>query len=211
MAQRVLGAELPDGCSLYLRGSVVEREDLHPRSDIDLVAVGAVSLAIQTQLQGLLADALRPIDAAVLSHADLAENACHRVLLSARARHVGSPALRLALEPATDDTVWSFWWRYRVFLVTPRVGTTTGLRVCELKQLTRAFGVVRWFAEHRLTRDIATCLSWAETHVPEAAAVLRAAWGEVDECPDGLVGALDIRKVHAELVDFVRRTCAPGR
>ncbi len=217
LARRVVRAvgevALPEAVGVYLRGSAIERLEPHPRADIDLVAVGPADLheAVSAALRAALQPEGRPIEVATLTPEAFAVDPVTRVLVGTRAMCIAGPPLEVPAVPAADATVRAFWARYAAFLVFPRPGTSVMRRVCELKQLTRSFGVVRWFLDGLFTRDVEASLAFADAWAPRSASILRAAWRAVEEAPDDPVGALDADAVRAPLVDFVRAMHAAGR
>lgn len=216
LAARVEGVaraiDVPAGVSVYLRGGSVERVVPHPRADIDLVVVGPLAArAVGAMLQRALHGEGRPVEVTHLSYSELADDVVHRVLLSTRARCVTGLPLELQLVPATDAVVWAFWQRYSAFVVTPRAGTHPLRRVCELKQLTRCYGVVQWFVDGVFTRDVAACLEFADAWAPAAAGLLRACWDAIEGVEDEPVGPVDVNVIRGPLIPFVRLMHAAGR
>ncbi len=208
----VRALRLPEGVSVYLRGGVAERVTPHPRADIDLVTVGpAAAHGLAEPLREALAREGRPVEVTHLTPEALGDDVVHRVLLSTRARLLAGPGVDVPPVLATDAVVWAFWTRYAAFLVAPRAGTPPIRRVCELKQLTRCFGAVRWFLDGVFTRDVAASLAFADRWAPAAARRLRAGWAEVEADGVSPVGRLNADAIRAPLVPFVQEMHALGR
>ena len=70
--------------------------------------------------------------------------------------------------------------RLGVWKLPARLSPRLVRRVCELKQATRAFGVWRFCAGGPFSRDLATCLDYADVLAPDAGARLRQAWCAVN-------------------------------
>jgi hypothetical protein len=106
-----------------------------------------------------------------------------RLLLATRSLLLTGPARTFAPVAADEVTLRDHGRRYRIWRLEDGLSARKGRRLCELKQLTRAFGVLHRLAGGAFSRDIAYCLEIADQLHPPSAAVLRAAWTALPACP----------------------------
>ncbi len=151
--------------SVFLRGSTVEQPNPHKQADIDLLLLGD-----GTGSPWISIDALRSFGrfvdvVAIIAQGPRSDPALH-LLSQVRALLVcGTPATQ---EPVKLDRslLLAHWRRYDPGGL-PGELTSAGLqRVAEVKRLVRSAGLVSTLRTGQFTRDLGTCLAWAEEEGP---------------------------------------------
>ena len=174
----------PDGATLYLRGSRLEESLPHPSADLDMVCVvddPSVRLAAWRAIEPWIRRQTWQVDAHATRAVDVDACGATRLLLATRSLRVLGPPLAFRPVPADWSTMHDHGLRYGVWRVPDNLAIGVRARVAELKALTRAWGVLRFLEDGVFSRDVATCLRWAEQASPTHGAVLRNAWTTVGE------------------------------
>lgn len=201
----LVAAALPRSCSVYVRGSRLEEEVPHVRADLDLVVVADTVDDKRRSWEVLRPWAqAQPWDVDLMGHLTTEVEATpeFRLLLSTRACRVLGPARRWAPVPADQATMRAHARRYGPRMIrSPLVGLRRE-RVCALKLLTRTFGVWAFDEGLPFSRDIATCVAYAEALASDAGEQLRAAWACVDA--DVPIDVSDVRRALLDGCRFVR-------
>lgn len=190
--REALGAlGVPEGCTVYLRGSRLEETLPHARADLDLVVVADEVEEKRRSWEVLRPWALaQPIQVDLMGHlrAEIVARPEFRLLLATRARRVLGPPRTWTPVPADDATMRAHARAYAVSMIRTPLSGGSRMRVCALKQLTRAFGVWAFTTGRPFSRDVATCILYAEVLAPGVGAALRDAWTRVDDDPNIEVG-----------------------
>jgi hypothetical protein len=199
---------IPAGCSLFLRGGVLEECRPHPKSDIDLMVVGPqeesgpAAASIRTRLACLG----RPVEAVPFESWQLARHVQIRMLVRCRSLQFSGPAVALPVLPVDSVLRQALWNCYAPCLLPPQLEGPVRQRLVTVKYLLRAVGVLGLF-DGRYSRDLRTCLAWSKAYVPETQGLLEEAFASLEDADPQ---PLDIRDALYELEKaFVELSQAP--
>ena len=190
----------PPGVKLFMRGSVLEELEPHPRADLDVVLVAPYECwsTVEQGLRPLVAQELRVVDVQPMTPEDAHACIPTRLLLHTRSFQVHGEEERFDAVPANADTMRAHLRRYGASVLPDVLDSVRARRVCELKQLTRSFGVFGFLQDGRFTRDIRCCLDVAHRLAPEAGQTLEACWAAVDGIDEPLP-PMPVLRVHEGL------------
>ncbi len=187
----------PDGVTVYLRGSRLEDPDPFPEADIDLITVVDDLAARQAAWESMRtwseAQSLQ-VDTSAWSAREVEACAALRQLVVTRSHWLLGPPRAFSRVPADMATMRALAMRLGVWKIPAELSMHRVRRVCELKQLTRAFGVWHFLETGAFSRDVAICLTLAESLAPLAGRTLRQAWDQLDA-----LELLDVQVVLASL------------
>ncbi len=181
--ERVQRTNLTPEVDVFLRGSVLEEPTPHPEADLDLVVVCSRRhwADVSATLQQTLAPLGRPIDLLPIEPNDLQVAPSIRLLITTRSLHLSGRCPLFPLVAADLRTMKAHWFRYAPFNLPSVLTSSRRRRVCELKLLTRSFGVLEFFSTGRFSRGIKTCLHWAREINPEAGLRLHRFWTALED------------------------------
>jgi len=179
---KVRSIAIPEGDSLFIRGSMVEEHSPHPKSDIDFFYVGDVYQGhrIGKEIELKLNDLDRPVEVAVITKHEAETSDVYRLLLHTRSKLIAGKPIIFAPVKANFKTMQSHYNRYGAFMVNDVLSGTLQRRVCELKQLTRSFAIPQFFLHGQFSRDIFTCVNWAKQIDLKAGDFLEKYWYQLD-------------------------------
>ena len=180
---KVRSIAIPEGDSLFIRGSMVEEHSPHPKSDIDFFYVGDVYQGhrISKEIELKLNDLNRPVEVAVITKYEAETSDVYRLLLQTRSKHIAGKPMVFAPVKANFKTMQSHYNRYGAFMVSDVLSGAMQRRVCELKQLTRSFAISHFFLHQQFSRDIFTCVKWAKQIDLKAGNLLENYWHQLDD------------------------------
>ena len=190
--------------SIYLRGSVLESAAPFPAADLDLfiIHVDGRRRELRADLQWLTR---RPLDIKWLQTEDLNTDYVFRALLAHRSVHVSGPAQPLEACRVDQEFCWKHWVTYCIAAMPPKLECDHRRALIYFKQLTRCVGVIMLLKEQRFTRDIAACISYAETLGSELYSTLSRLRVGVETRVDATI---DIRLAKRELAGLFDRWSA---
>lgn len=190
----------PPGVKLFIRGSVIEDLEPHPQADLDIVLLAPYEYwsGVERALGPMVARESREVDVHPMTPDDAHACVPTRLLLHTRSLQVHGEEERFRAVPANADTMRAHLRRYGASELPDVLDSVRSRRVCELKQLTRSFGVFGFLQEGRFSRDIRCCLNVAHRLAPEAAQTLEACWATVDGSDDPLP-PMPVQLVHEGL------------
>lgn len=174
--------DIPKNTSIYLRGSFLETDILHPNSDVDLVIISETSVLefIQT-INTHLAFINRPIEIVCLSSEDLHLSSTYRLLLHTRSLHIAGPEVVFDPVLANLETMRGHYFHYKPHMLAATLSLSKPLRIMQLKQITRSYGILHFMLDgSEFSRDIPTCLKWANQMNKQNGAELIRLWDTVD-------------------------------
>lgn len=178
--------DIPKNTSIYLRGSFLETDILHPNSDVDLVIISEISVLefIQT-INTHLAFINRPIEIVCLSSEDLHLSSTYRLLLHTRSLHIAGPEVVFDPVLANLETMRDHFFHYKPHMLSPYLSLNKSIRIMQLKQITRAYGILYFMKNQEFfSRDILTCIKWAREIDWKSGERLGDLWSNVDFITD---------------------------
>lgn len=175
-------ADFLQGCSVWIRGSLLEELEPHPKSDIDLMVVTlkANTEEIQQQLQMLLQPFNRPVEGIVVSPDEL-EDLWHLQWLiryrSYLVRGVDFLQPKVVVDARFIKRLGHF---YRPLFVPHILEGPVRNRLVAVKYLLRTIGVLG-LQDGMYTRDVRTCLVWSEKYVSDSAVMLHTIFADLEK------------------------------
>ena len=190
---------LPISSSLYMRGSLTEELYPHPKSDVDIILIDTRNQTeiISNTIREKLAYLNRPIEINPLKMQEINSSQLYRLLLQTRATHISGRKIDFKPVAADLETMKNHYYTYLAFTLNDVLKSTIQRRVCELKQLTRSFGIVNFLLHGQFSRDIFTCIQWAKRIDQEAGSQLESFWYQIDQ--NTHIPNMDIRYIKEKL------------
>lgn len=183
ISDKIASISLPASSSLYMRGSIVEEFKPHPKSDVDIILIQSSekSQEIIKILHSELSYLNRPIEIHPMTMNEINSNPTFELLLHTRAKHLSG--LKIDFNPilANFETMSSHYNTYRAYMINDILVGNEQQRVCELKQITRSFGIVNFLLLGEFSRDIYTCIQWAKRIDKKAGELLELFWLQLNE------------------------------
>jgi len=167
--------------SIYLRGSFLECKKLFSSSDIDIIVVADnLDNQIINEIKSKLDFTNRYIEIVLLSQDQINKRPSYRLLLHTRSLLVNG--LRIEFEPVKADieTMRDHLFHYKPFMLAPYLSKNKNIRITQLKQITRSYGILYFLYQNKFSRDIKTCTLWAKEINETAGNFLKEMWNNID-------------------------------
>ena len=186
---------LPPTSSIYVRGSRIEDSNHHPRADLDLTLISSPQdlKTLFNVVYGWAQASPIPIDIRKSTPAAIENDAHLRLLLHTRSLHVYGPEYTFRPVPANLDTIRCIFHQYAYYQFPAQLKGSFGLRLLQLKLITRSFGCIAFAQGFPFTRDIATCIQIAKHNDAFAGAVLNECWNRL--CAERMNTELNVQPV----------------
>ena len=203
-------ADFLEGCSVWIRGSMLEELEPHPKSDIDLMVVTLKSDTVETQrqLQMLLRPFNRPVEGIVVSPDELEELWHLQWLIRYRSylvRGVDRLQPKVMIDTRFIKRLGHF---YRPLFVPHILEGPVQNRLVAVKYLLRTVGVLG-LQDGMYTRDVRTCLAWSEKYVPDSAAMLHTIFADLERDDPTQISVVSlINNLEGALAHLYRVTTA---
>ena len=171
------------GLSIYMRGSLLENPNPHPKSDIDLFIIYKDHENLKDKITDIttrLSSLGRPIDLHILSKKQLEEDIPQKLLFHTRPIFVVGDKITVYPIKADRNTIIQHWQKYNPSYPPDIMHSSVKSRVSALKNLTRCFGLISLIEKKMFTRDIQECLDYTETFDKTIHQYLLDNWNLVD-------------------------------
>ena len=168
---------LDETVPIFVRGSLIEERQPHPKSDIDVLYIANQS---QTNIftHDIKLKSSRPLDINPY-YTDVLEPRDYLLpLIHIRSFQIAGPYFERRPFDVTQTFYTHLWRQYRIDLMPPRLSATGLMRVMYLKHLFRSIGLVMHLQGGRYSRDIRTCIAWLIGQEPELGTLAEQIWME---------------------------------
>jgi hypothetical protein len=180
----------------------VEEGAPHPCADLDLIVIAPHNrwLTIEALLSEVLSAQPWLVD--VQPHTLDSANSClpSRLLLHTRSQLLCGKEQEFRPVAANDQTMRAHLRRYGAAILPDCLDGPKSLRLCQLKQITRSFGCLAFSQGENFSRDIATCLFYAEELSPQSGRMLWSCWDQV--CEEEEPAPFDIAFIRTSLIQL---------
>lgn len=167
--------------SIYLRGSFLESNKLYPSSDIDIFLVSEnFETKSVDEIKNKLNFTNRNIEIVLLSKNQIKNNPYHRLLLHTRSLLISGKKINFEPVKADLETMRDHLFHYKPFMLAPHLSKNKNIRIIQLKQITRAYGILYFLYQNEFSRDIQTCSNWAKEINYSAGIFLEEMWSTID-------------------------------
>jgi predicted nucleotidyltransferase len=167
--------------SIYLRGSFLESNELFPGSDIDIIVIDdKLENQVIYEIKSKLDFTNRNIEIVLLSQDQIKNRPSYRLLLHTRSLLVSGKIINFDPVKADLETMRDHLFQYKPFMVSQYLSKNKNIRIIQLKQITRAYGILYFLYQNKFSRDIKTCTLWAKEINHTAGNFLEEMWGKVD-------------------------------
>jgi len=196
---------LPASVSVYHRGSTLEEATPFHASDLDLVLIGPNHLRgeVLKRFSDVSSPNGRFLELHYMTPEGISECRTLGLLMHTRSLHLHGPKLEFAPVSADFETMRAHMHRYGAASIPDKLTGPRMRRVCELKNMTRSFGIFEFLSTGRFTRDIASCIEAARKLNSEAADQLERYWLILESGVD--LPPMDVTLIHSAL-STLRRT-----
>lgn len=149
------------GCSLYIRGSIIEEPYPFDASDIDFFLIGppeATQKVIEV-FMGTLSPHFKAIDVVPLTREAVQENIVFRLLIHTRSLILAGPKVDFPPVPADWKTAHAHWKLFNIEELTDYIDADASSNACMVKNLLRAIAIL-YLPQQQFSRHLPTCLKW---------------------------------------------------
>ena len=153
-------------CQVFLRGSLLEKENPFERADADLFVLYDQFDEARHFRDSLPAGFL--YDVKFIQRIRLREDFVYHALIQCRSLQIAGEELVRVPIKADKLFVWKHWLKYSISTMPPTISSNDKYALIYFKLLARSFGVISLLKRNQFTRDIDACIQFASS---ESAAI----------------------------------------
>ena len=186
---------LPVEIIVYGRGSRIEDVKHHPLADLDLIVLSPKTYT-KSDLSSLyewMQDCPFPVDIRKMTPQQASADEHMRLLIHSRSVHLFGERPEFLPVAANIHTMRTIFHQYAYYQFPPILNGAAGLRLLQLKLLTRSFGCIGFLQGYPFTRDIATCIGIAKDNDDKTGNLLEEYWRRL--CEDKSLSDFNIQLV----------------